>query len=241
MTNLIIGYGTVGGNLSREFERLDIDVCDKYKHIDKKGNRHNVGWICVDTPLVNGLLDCTEVFNAVHENDCEVYVIKSTVPVGFTDALKEKTGKRIVFSPEYYGGTQHCNNFVFDFTVLGGDKEDCVVVQQMLQDVYDGRHRFIITNAKTAEMAKFMENSYLATKVTFCNEFYDACEKAGVLYEDVREIFVCDPRVSPSHTFVYRKHPYYKSHCLDKDVPEIANRFDIGLLKDVIKRNQKRM
>ena len=38
--------------------------------------------------------------------------------------MQKETGKRIVFSPEYYGTTQHCNNFNFDFTIIGGEKEE---------------------------------------------------------------------------------------------------------------------
>ena len=42
----------------------------------------------------------------------------------------------------------------------------------MLQEVFDARHKFRITDATTAELVKYMENAYLATKVTFCNEFF---------------------------------------------------------------------
>ena len=61
------------------------------------------------------MLDISEVRNAINENDSEIYIIKSTCPVGTVDMLKSETGKRIIFSPEYYGGTQHCNNFDFNF------------------------------------------------------------------------------------------------------------------------------
>lgn len=147
--------------------------------------------------------------------------------------------KKVIFSPEYYGATQHCNNFDFNFTILGGEKEYCIQVQQVLQKVYDARHRFYITDSKTSEMVKFMENSWLATKVTFCCEFARACEKANINYEEVRELFIADPRVNPAHTFVYKNTPYYKSHCLDKDVPSISNQFDIKLLKEIIQINKK--
>jgi len=84
-----------------------------------------------------------------------------------------------------------------------------------------------------------MENSWLATKVTFCCEFMRAAEKAGVNYEELRELFLADPRVNPAHTFVYRDHPYYDSHCLNKDVPQIANQFDIELLKSIESINKR--
>ena len=238
---LIIGRGVVGHNLAEELKKLQPEIIDKYKDGEKRASdgHYDVGFVCVPTPLMdNGLLDWQEVRNAIMENDCGLYVIKSTVPVGVTNLLRHGFQKRIVFSPEYYGATQHCNNFDFSFTILGGQKQDCIAVQQILQEVYDARHKFYITTPETAEMAKFMENSWLATKVTFCCEFFRAAEKAGVNYEELRELFLADPRVNPAHTFVYREHPYYDSHCLNKDVPQIANQFDIDLLKQVQRINE---
>ena len=243
---LIVGYGVVGHNLAEEISALEPDVYDKFKtgsNTKKDGHRYDVAFICVDTPYVSEETPCdlSQVRAALSETDAEMFVIKSTIPVGATDELKKETGKRIVFSPEYYGGTQHCNNFDFDFTIVGGDKADCIEVVQLLQDVYDARHTFRIVDAKTAEMTKYMENAWLATKVTFCIGFWEMCQQAGISYEELRELFILDPRVNPSHTFVYAKHPYYKSHCLDKDVPSIAAQFDDELLKAVIGINARRV
>lgn len=235
---LIIGFGVVGNNLSEEIKKLNPRIYDKYKGIGEP-IPSEFGFICVDTPLENGTLSVKEVESAISSNDCGIYVIKSTVPVGTVERLRQETGKRIVFSPEYYGGTQHCNNYSFDFTILGGEQEDCAEVQCLLQHVYDARHTFRTVDSKTAEMCKFMENSYLATKVLFCCEFYRACQEAGIQYNTLREIFTLDPRVEMAHTFVYPEHPWYSSHCLDKDVPHIANQFDMDLLKSVIEINDK--
>ena len=172
------------------------------------------------------------------ENEAEIYVIKSTVSPGTTEQLRVKTGKRIIFSPEYYGGTQHCNNFRFDFTILGGERKACIEVIQVLQHVYDARHQFRITDSRTAELTKYMENSFLATKVSFCQQFYFIASEMDVDYEELRELFVLDPRVNPSHTFVDRLHPYWSSHCLDKDVPAIADAYEASLLQEVIKFNE---
>lgn len=237
---LIIGYGVVGHNLSEEIKALKPDIYDKYKteYNTKKDIKYDIAFICVDTPLLeNYLLDITEVKNAINNNDSEIYVIKSTCPLGTVEKLKKETGKKIIFSPEYYGGTQHCNNFEFDFTILGGDKKDCINVIQALQYCYDGRHIFRITDSKTAELVKFMENSWLATKVSFCQNFFNVCKKNGLHYEELRELFILDPRVNPSHTFVYENTPYWDSHCLNKDVPHIAYNQDIEILKSVIDFN----
>jgi glycosyltransferase involved in cell wall biosynthesis len=238
---LVIGNGVVGGNLAREIHPLNPVIYDKYKGIDERvaGVRYSVAFVCVDTPRTKeSACDTSEVVNAITENDADVFVIKSTVPVGDTDRIRGMTGKTVVFSPEYYGGTQHCNNFRFDFTVLGGDRTACASVQQLLQDVYDARHRFVITDSATAELAKYMENCWLATKVAFCDQFFDIAEQLGVEYEELREIFILDPRVNPSHTFVYRDHPWWSSHCLDKDVPALSAMAHAPLIDAVIDANE---
>lgn len=240
---LIVGYGVVGHNLHKELASLSPDICDKYK-IDvttKRANKkYDFCFICVDTPSTDhNICDITEVANAIIENDAEIYIIKSTVIPTTTTNLSNSLKKRIVFSPEYYGGTQHCNNFDFNFTILGGQKDDCLKVVQLLQHVYDARHTFHIVDAQTAELAKYMENCYLATKVVFCNQFNKISEQLGVNYEELRELFIKDPRVNPSHTFVYKDKPYYDSHCLNKDVSALAEFTNNEFLKMVIEINDK--
>ena len=239
MDVVIIGYGTVGRNLAKELSDIRPHIFDKYKPQVCHGvqDKYDIGFICVDTPLVDGLVDITEVRNALLENNCDIYCIKSTVPVGTIDSLSKELNKKIVFSPEYYGATKHCNSYTFDFTILGGKKEYCNKIIQAILPCYDGRHSFRIVDAKTAELVKFMENSYLATKVSFCNSFYNVCKQEGLSYEELRELFILDPRVNPSHTFVYDDHSYWSSHCLDKDVLSIANQYDMQLIHSVIDFN----
>ena len=76
-------------------------------------------------------------------------------------------------------------------------------------------------------------------KVSFCNQFANICKQAGVQYEDVRELFILDPRVNPSHTFVYNDKPYWDSHCLNKDVRAIAETQNAELLSSIITFNEK--
>jgi len=245
---LIVGYGTVGQNLYREISVLKPDVYDKYKEViihgkaksANPGIKYDFAFICVDTPWKKSTndLDTSEVTKAIHDNIAEIYVIKSTCPIGFTETLSKFTHKNIVYSPEYYGGTQHCNNFDFNFTILGGVKETCREVQQLLQECYDARHTFHITDSDTAELVKFMENSWIATKVSFCTQFYEIAQKHNISYEELRELFILDPRVNPSHTFVYKDHPYWSSHCLNKDVSHVAYSNDAEFLENMIKWNQ---
>ena len=244
MDILIVGCGIVGSNAKKALEKAHkVDTIDKYKPdltSYDSSKTYDFAYVCVDTPKTSDLAcDSSEVLNAVRDNKAKVFVIKSTVLPGTTSAMSALSSKRVVFSPEFYGGTQHCNNFEFGFTILGGKKEDCIAVQQMLQEVFDARHKFRITDAKTAELAKYMENAYLATKVTFCNEFFRIAEKYGVVYEDLRELVTLDPRIDPAHTFVYRSHPWYDSHCLNKDVAAIAEDAGSSFLKSIVAQNEQ--
>jgi nucleotide sugar dehydrogenase len=248
---LVIGVGTVGTNVARRLlldspvveGNISVFVYDKYKETfaEKEDKHYDLAFICVDTPITEDTVcDTTEVKNALMENDAELFIIKSTVLPGTTEQLRKETGKHIIFSPEYYGGTQHCTNFKFNFTILGGFKTDCIKAIQILQQVYDATHQFRITDTKTAELVKYMENAFLATKVSFCNQFFDIAESAGVNYEELRELFILDPRVNPSHTFVYRDKPYWDSHCLNKDVAAIAEEYNAKLLKAIIDFNNSK-
>lgn len=256
-TTLIVGYGVVGKNLSKELASLYPDINDNHELKNYSGipysvmdcvdvylpECYDVAFICVDTPLDDDKkLDISQVEAAIAENEAKIYVIKSTVPIGFTEQLIAKTNKQIVYSPEYYGNTPHSNHdkFNFNYTILGGEPNDCIAVQQLLQYCYNGTHLFRIVDARTAEIAKLMENAWIATKVSFCNQFYDIANSNNVNYETLRELFILDPRVNPSHTFVYSDHPYWDSHCLNKDVQYVAYSQDAELLQEVCKFNEHR-
>lgn len=246
---LIVGYGITGKNLHKELKKVNIDLFDKKYDgylFNPTYNTYDLIFVCVDTPYKGKDNPCD--LSAIHsvieqwkpklESD-GVFVIKSTLLPGNTRKLAHKYNVKIVHSPEYYGDTQHCNNFTYNFTILGGEKKDCIKVQQFLQMCHDATHTFRIVDYETAELAKYMENCYLAMKVSFCNQFYEIAETVGVNYETLRELFILDPRINPSHTFVYRDMPYWDSHCLNKDVRAIADNQKAELLLEIIKFNEK--
>ncbi len=240
---LIVGYGIVGKMLGKEFVPLCPDIYDKYvpENNRRRDIQYDLAFICVDTPFVdeNNPCDTTEVFRAVMENDAKLFVVKSTVLPGTCEKLADQTGKRIVFSPENAGNTQFSRNYKYDFTILGGEESDCCEVIQILQNVYDCQHRFSITDWRTAELVKYMGNAYLATNVSFCVQFWSIAQQCGVSYERMRELLLLDPRIDPSHTFVFADHPFWKSHCFDKDVPAIAAVYSEPFLDGVIAFNKQ--
>ena len=92
MNVLIIGVGTVGGNLAKELAVLKPHLYDKYKCIDTRqdGLRYDAAFVCVDTPMTEeSACDISEVRKAIMENDAGVFVIKSTVLPGTTKQLAD--------------------------------------------------------------------------------------------------------------------------------------------------------
>lgn len=248
---LVVGTGNIGTYVYRTFEKADIyiDTNDVipyrtpgYSYTNDTDKYYDFVYICVDTPYVdeynpNDISAVEEVLRKWW--NVGIYVIKSTILPGTTEKLIKKYNKRIVHSPEFYGTTQHSSNFDFDFTILGGRKEDCIEVQNMLQFVFDARHIFKIVEPKVAELTKYMENTYLANKVVMCNEFAKIANNIGIDYEDVRECLILDTRISPCSTFVYRDKPYYESHCFDKDLPAISKFSKSKFIQSVIDTNEE--
>ena len=138
---LIIGYGVVGKNLEKELKKLSPDILDKYKpEVNRLSHStYDIAFICVNTPFAkDNHCDYSEVVNAINENKDKmkeegIFVIKSTILPGTTDKIKEETNQKVIFSPEYYGGTQHNKNYNFDFTILGGEKEYCIKAIQFFR------------------------------------------------------------------------------------------------------------
>ncbi|MCY9670648.1 hypothetical protein M5X11_38150 [Paenibacillus alginolyticus] len=110
------------------------------------------------------------------------------------------------------------------------------------QQVYNAEVRIRRTDARTAEMAKYMENCFLALKVSFCNEFYDIAGAHGIDYNELREVWLEDPRIGRSHTFVYEDSRGYGGKCLPKDVHALISMADekevnADLMKSVQRKN----
>jgi len=225
MQILIIGYGVVGKHIYQEFKALDPDVYDpsviEYQH--KEHRRYDIAFVCVPTnSLVDGSCDTSIVEASIHDIDANIFVIKSTVPPGTTERLIKSSSKRIVFSPEHYGATQHCKS-KSEFVILGGKKHLCEEVAKCYYKVKNGYYKMYFTDTVTAELSKYMLNSFLALKVTFCNEFASLAEKFDVSYPELRELFIADERVGASHTIAYQDKPFYDSHCFNKDIPALVS------------------
>ena len=219
----IVGYGAVGRSLHRLFGddavTFDADGTDAQRQAI---NACTCAFVCVPTPIgQEGACDTSVVEQSVRWIQAPLIVIRSTIPPGTTDRLRRQTHKRIVFQPEYIGETPahpladvRSHNFI----VLGGSPADTSAVADLYKRYYHSEIRFYFTNSLTAEVAKYMENSFYAVKVTFCNEFYGIAEAHGVDYNELREVWLADPRISRDHTFVHPDDRGFGGKCLPKDV-----------------------
>lgn len=223
-------------------------IYDKYLKIgDVQGvNETDISFICVPTPMSeDGACDTREVEDVISWIKTDIIVIRSTVYVGFTEEMKKKYKKKIVFQPEYYGETvnhpfaelknQHWLSF-------GGEPDHIHKVITAYQKVINSNVKINIYPAKEVEFAKYMENAFLATKVIFCNEMYDIAENLNVNYDISREVWISDPRIGSSHTFVYESNRGFGGSCLPKDTEAIRNQalkhnVNTHLLDAVIKKN----
>lgn len=244
----IIGYGHVGTAMKELFK--DAYVYDKPKNIGsfKEINSSDIAFICVPTPMKkDGSCDTSIVEEVVSWCEAKVIVLRSTIKIGFTDYLKNKYKKRIVFQPEYFGETVNhpfSNLKERKWLSFGGDKEDIDLVISAYQQVLNSDIQICISNPKEVEMAKYMENTFFATKVIFCNEMYDLCLKMNIDYNQVREVWLADPRIGRFHTFVYQNNRGYGGSCLPKDISSLSfqfkeNNVDSTLIDAVIKKNKK--
>lgn len=263
----IIGYGYVGKAMAKFFSKhYNVMVHDSLydeKHnadfgvnfVDiKTANECNLALVCVPTPSSNSGRCTTDIVEEVIDQlQTPLIVIKSTVEPGTTDRLKQKTGKRIVFAPEYCGESSYWSPYLWDrevketpFFIFGGDPKDTSEAVDYYLPVTGPVKTYRQTTAKSAEMAKYMENSFYAMKITFAYEMACICKAAGLDYNEVRELWLLDPRINPMHTAVFAQNDNpFGGKCLPKDITALASwaeevlGYSPDLLWEVLESNKR--
>lgn len=254
----LIGTGYVGNAVRQLFggtgyELVAWDLTDRTPYPEEQLAACDFGVVCVSTPpLPTGGADVSHVLAAIDAIPLQRVLLKSTVPPGTTDELVARTGKRICFWPEYIGESPYYNPHFpsriedVPFAVLGGAPADRHWFLDRLIEVLGPTKRYFQCSAREAEMIKYAENAYLATKVSFVNELRRISEAVGADWHTVREGWLLDPRVEPSHTAAFATSPGFSGKCLPKDVDAIvaasrAAGYEPALLAEVADGNRRRL
>jgi UDPglucose 6-dehydrogenase len=199
--------------------------------------------VAVPTPAgPEGAADTGMVEDVVAKASPRVAIVcESTVPVGTTERLIAATGKPIVFVPEYAGeneGHPYREMSARTFFIYGGHEPAVSRVRELYAAIFPNATHHIVPPS-TAEMVKYLENAFLATKVAFCNEFFDLCEATGVDYEEARAMWLLDWRIGASHTVVTPERGY-DGKCLPKDVAAvIATGRMLGVPMEILESVQR--
>ncbi len=224
----IIGYGAVGRAMESIFPSAVL--YDPHLGLGTKEavNACDIAFVCVPTPsLPGGQCDLREVEEVAAWVATPVVVIRSTVPPGTTDRLSQTHGRPFVFQPEYGPGETPGHPYAdvrnIPFVILGGAHEATSRVAFLYQQAFSSELVIRKTDAKTAELTKYMENAFLAMKVAFCNEFFDLANEIGVDYHELRELWLLDQRIGRSHTWVHPDERGFGGRCLPKDLEALVH------------------
>ena len=230
----IVGHGFVGGAVDYAFTHPEIDMY----YVDPKHNttiddlvdwEPHVSFICAPTPMSeDGFVNASIVEDAVLkllEHTEGGVVVKSTITPDIVDRLYssifEDDIKRLTINPEFLTESNAKEQFVnAEYHVIGGHPDACQGLAQ-LYDVYSlcTATEYLFCSGPEAAFIKYGVNSFLATKVTFFNQLYDACTGFGCNFPTIANAIGKDKRIGLGHTRVpgYDGKRGFGGACFPKD------------------------
>jgi UDPglucose 6-dehydrogenase len=214
--------------------------------------------LAVGTPMESsGDADLSYLYSAIDSlmsvvQDGAILVLKSTVPIGTANKLKQYLVKQypskrynIVSNPEFLRE----GNALYDFMnpdriVVGAEGEEVkAVMHQLYLHFAKSTIPIVFTDNTTAEMIKYAANSYLAMRIAYINEITMLCENSGASIEDVAMGIGCDGRIG--HHYL-RPGPGFGGSCFPKDTVALNayarnEKIEVPLLSSIMKSNNRRI
>lgn len=250
----IIGHGFVGQAVDNGF---DNDKCIKTIIDPKKYNNDisdtsiydDVFFVCLPTPMSNdGSINASATIKVVEYlklNRTGTIIIKSTITPDIIEILTEDTwGHKVVYNPEFLTEQNANEDFInAPMHVFGGNAVETVKVADIYRkySLCKVCPSFHVT-PKEASFIKYGVNCYLATKVTWFNQFYDVIQKHDANFDRITQAMSEDSRIGHSHMSVpgFDGKKGYGGACFPKDTAAFLHFCKtFSLLDETISSNNK--
>jgi len=199
-------------------------------------------FITVGTPTKKGRIDLTSIKAVAKELGCllssiekkPIIIVKSTVVPGTTRKVilpiieknsKKKQGKgfEIATNPEFLREGKAIEGTLKPHVVVIGSENKITIkkIKKFYNSLYGTKIPYILTNPQTAELIKYANNSFLATKISFINQIAQICQSIpGTNVDDIAKGIGLDPRIG---SLFLKAGPGYGGSCLPKDLQALIN------------------